>query len=275
MSLKLGYGYVLVDGVRINYYRTGDDKPAIILLHGTMDNGLCWNQLPLMLEPIFDVVMIDARGHGFSDAPQNDYATSDYSNDVLAVITALNLKEPILIGHSMGANTATLLAARRPGLIKCLVLEDPPWHVRQASITQEERVPFLEEQRNRINNLKALTFDNLIELCHERHPTWNESEYFQWAKAKQEVSPNIVVGLMDDQFSWQKEICYIKSPGLLITGNNNLGGIITRRGINQARNLWKNLTVVEVQDAGHNIRREQFTLYWKAVSSFLKAHTSK
>ena len=63
---KLFYGHVPVDGVRINYYRTGGEKPPIILLHGFSDNALSWNQVPVFLEADFDVVLIDARGHGSS-----------------------------------------------------------------------------------------------------------------------------------------------------------------------------------------------------------------
>ncbi|MFZ6021307.1 MAG: alpha/beta fold hydrolase, partial [Chloroflexota bacterium] len=58
---QLFYGHILSEGVRIQYYRTGGQKPPIILLHGLSDNALCWNRLPLVLEVEFDVIMLDAR----------------------------------------------------------------------------------------------------------------------------------------------------------------------------------------------------------------------
>ena len=41
-------------------------EAPLILLHGLTDNGLCWNQIPMLLEVEYDVIMPDARGHGVS-----------------------------------------------------------------------------------------------------------------------------------------------------------------------------------------------------------------
>jgi hypothetical protein len=51
---RLFYGSFQSDDARIHYYRTGDLKPPVILLHGFTDNGLCWNQIPLLLELEYD-----------------------------------------------------------------------------------------------------------------------------------------------------------------------------------------------------------------------------
>lgn len=70
---KLFYGHVRVQDVKIHYYRTGEEKPAVVLLHGFGDSALSWSRLALRLEPDYDVIMIDARGHGLSDGPELGY----------------------------------------------------------------------------------------------------------------------------------------------------------------------------------------------------------
>lgn len=54
-------GDVIANGIRIHYYRTGGDKPPLVLSHGATDNGLCWVRLTRALESEYDVIMPDAR----------------------------------------------------------------------------------------------------------------------------------------------------------------------------------------------------------------------
>ena len=52
-------GAVVVDGVRLNYHRTGGDgKPVLVLLHGITDDGLCWTRVARDLEADHDIVKI-------------------------------------------------------------------------------------------------------------------------------------------------------------------------------------------------------------------------
>ena len=55
-------GYVVANGIRIHYWRTGGAKPALVLAHGSSDDGLCWTNLAKELTDQYDVIMFDARG---------------------------------------------------------------------------------------------------------------------------------------------------------------------------------------------------------------------
>ncbi|MCA6319719.1 alpha/beta fold hydrolase, partial [Phenylobacterium sp.] len=59
-------GEVAVSGGQLAYHRTGGDGPPLVLSHGLTDNGLCWTRLAEALAPDFDIIMLDARGHGAS-----------------------------------------------------------------------------------------------------------------------------------------------------------------------------------------------------------------
>ena len=62
-------GDISSDGIRIHYYLTGGvDQSPLLLAHGFTDNGLCWTRTADALMSDFDVVMVDARNHGFSGA---------------------------------------------------------------------------------------------------------------------------------------------------------------------------------------------------------------
>ena len=72
------------------------------------------------------VVAIDLRGHGRSDPPKSaSYAPDDYAHDVKAVADALNIREAVVVGHSLGSAVALALAAAHPSRVKGLLLVDP------------------------------------------------------------------------------------------------------------------------------------------------------
>jgi pimeloyl-ACP methyl ester carboxylesterase len=111
-------GEVVRDGTPIHYYRTGErGKPSVVLLHGFTDFGLCWAPVAADLAAEYDVVMIDAIGHGRSGGTERGFRKRAVT-DVLAVIDGLGLQRPALLGHSMGAGTAAEVAATAPATIR-------------------------------------------------------------------------------------------------------------------------------------------------------------
>src|SRR5689334_9107986 len=119
-------GDIEANGLRMHYTRTGDAKPPVVLAHGFSDDGLCWTSVAEILAADYDVVMVDARGHGKSVGPEQGYSSADHAADLAGVITGLGLQRPAVLGHSMGAATALVLAGAYPDLPRAILLEDPP-----------------------------------------------------------------------------------------------------------------------------------------------------
>ena len=112
--------------INIHYYRTGrGDLPPLVLCHGFSDNGLCWTRVAKALESEFDIIMMDARNHGLSG--RGKASLQKMVDDLASLIGALDLHQPALLGHSMGASMVADLAARYPALASRILLEDPPW----------------------------------------------------------------------------------------------------------------------------------------------------
>ena len=55
---------------------------------------------------------MDLRGHGFSDKPPRGYALEDHVADILQLLVALDLRRPIILGHSAGGTIAAFVAGR-------------------------------------------------------------------------------------------------------------------------------------------------------------------
>jgi pimeloyl-ACP methyl ester carboxylesterase len=95
-------------GLRLHVREWGPlDGPAILLIHGWSQNHLCWaKQYESTLAHDFRLVALDLRGHGMSDAPlEPEHYTEArlWADDVAAIIDALSLDRPVLVGWSYGA----------------------------------------------------------------------------------------------------------------------------------------------------------------------------
>ncbi len=97
-------------------------KP-VLALHGWLDNAASFSALGPLLAGC-RVVAVDMPGHGLSDHQSwnGPYHLVDYVKVVLDAADTLGWNEFCLLGHSLGANVATLVAAIAPKRISELVL---------------------------------------------------------------------------------------------------------------------------------------------------------
>jgi non-heme chloroperoxidase len=92
-------------GLKLSVQETGDPQgKPILFIHGFSQCCLAWNkQLHSDLATDFRLVAMDIRGHGRSEKPRDVYGDSKlWADDVQAVITALDLEQPVLSGWSYG-----------------------------------------------------------------------------------------------------------------------------------------------------------------------------
>ncbi|MFJ4955607.1 alpha/beta fold hydrolase [Streptomyces sp. NPDC088739] len=117
---------VTVDGVRLAHRVSGPEgAPPVVPVHGRGENATTWDRIAAELAADRRVYAVDLRGHGLSDRP-GGYGFDAFRDELGGFLKALGLICATVVAHSMGAGAACLLAAREPGLIGGLVLEEPP-----------------------------------------------------------------------------------------------------------------------------------------------------
>jgi len=118
------------DGVELKVTAFGGDGPPILLLHGLMGCAATWSEPASWLAAHGRVVAVDARGHGRSGA-RGPWTTQRMAADVTELLDATG--PGVVIGHSMGGLHGLVAAARRPDLVRGLVVEDMAVDFRGAS----------------------------------------------------------------------------------------------------------------------------------------------
>src|ERR1700730_18672999 len=103
-----------VDGVHLSYTDRGEGTP-VVLIHGNVVTGEDWNTsgvADLLLTGHRDIIF-DRPGFGHSDRPLGSLWTADQQAEVLhKALIQLNVRRPILVGHSWGTRVALALAVR-------------------------------------------------------------------------------------------------------------------------------------------------------------------
>ncbi|MBW2372664.1 MAG: alpha/beta hydrolase [Deltaproteobacteria bacterium] len=100
----------------------GREAP-ILLVHATGFHARCWDPVIRRLGERH-VIAVDQRGHGRSQKIEITH-WKDLGQDLAAFVEALDLRDVLGVGHSMGAHAMVDAAATRPGRFRRLVLIDP------------------------------------------------------------------------------------------------------------------------------------------------------
>jgi pimeloyl-ACP methyl ester carboxylesterase len=263
--------YIVANGLRQHFMRTGGNKPVLILLHGFTDSGRGWLRLARALEAEFDVIMPDARGHGLSGGPEDGYSPEILMEDTAAFICEMGLEKPFLMGHSNGALTAAGVAAKYPELVKAIVVEDPPWgEPRPALKSSEAGEPwpgFNAWYTSWIDWHKALRTQTPEErIANSRQflspgaLKWPREELLALLEGQAQFNLDIMkyAPLVPDKTPWRDTVEQIECPMLLLAADaKNMGGI-SPETVRQITAGWRNprSRYVSFEGVGHFIHLE-------------------
>jgi len=269
---------LLVNGVRLHYYRTGKgDKRPLVLVHGFSDNGLCWTPVARDFESEYDVIMPDMRAHGLSERVKPGEKV-DMAADLAELIRNLGLVRPIVAGHSMGAMITYEIGVRFPELASALVLEDPPWWLSRPVQTPPPSEPAENPFAKWVKSLSTQTLDELLAQYRKDHPNWPEELVRPMCESKKQLDP-MVLDIMTDRMhsqeeNWLTTLQNITHPMLVFAANPELGGIVTPEVVVKVRQLNPKVIIANIPDVGHLIRFDNFSAFMDAIRAFLKQVTA-
>lgn len=118
--------FVEADGRQLAVYDTGGDGAPVLLIHGLGTNLSVWRgTIPALEAAGRRVVALDLPGYGLSEKEGVSGTMSDFAAAVLGVADALCLRQPDVVGLSMGGQVALTLALEHPDRVGRLALLSP------------------------------------------------------------------------------------------------------------------------------------------------------
>lgn len=248
--------------------------PGVLLLHGLMGRAAHWAHTARWLAARHRAVALDQRGHGRSEKPADGpFDRGTYVADAEAAVEQLGLAPVTLIGHSMGALTAWQLAARRPDLVRALVICDmrasalgaasqaewaewfASWPLPFATLADVRK--WFGEDDPRLERPSAPRGDFFAEIMTERSDGWRPVfSRRQMLKARATWAHDA---------HWE-ELALVECPTLVVRGPDSELG---RAEAQEMVRVLPRGQYAEVTEAGHLVHYDQPEGWRRAVEPFL------
>ncbi|MFJ8951671.1 MULTISPECIES: alpha/beta fold hydrolase [unclassified Streptomyces] len=256
--------------------KTGEvgHNPGVLLLHGLMGRASHWAGTTRWLAERHRAVALDQRGHGQSDKPpEGPFDREAYVLDAEEALVQLGLEPAVLIGHSMGALTAWQLAARRPDLVRGLVICDMRASALGAASQREWEDWF------KAWPLPFATLADVRKWFGEDDP-WVERPNPARGEFYAEVMTETPDGwrpvfsrrqMLEARSTWVfdahwEELAAVQCPALVLRG---LDGELGRAEAQEMVRVLPRGVYAEVADAGHLVHYDQPEAWRSAVEPFL------
>ncbi|MDX3763911.1 alpha/beta fold hydrolase [Streptomyces sp. AK02-04a] len=263
---------------QFHYLAWGTDRPTnppAVLLHANAGSAASWSRMGPALTDRFRVFAPDLRGHGASvKPPVGSYGLREAADDIRAFLDALELTEPLLIGHSWGAAVALVLATgaetNQPApALSGLVLEDPPAAM---SPTRQN------QQLNDLTRAITLPAEDLREVLTVVHPDWEDTDVNSLVEGFQNADPHIAKSLVSDgarSGPLLPLLTQLTQHTLLLRADPAHGGSLSTPDWTQARQLLpRGSMAVDLPGIPHDIHRSQFSHYMHLIRTFTAPPTS-
>ncbi len=263
-------------------------KQALVFIHGLGSYLKFWRyQLDAFAARGYRVIAVDLPGYGKSDKPASfPYTTEAMADAVRELTRIVGVEKPILVGHSMGGQTALSYAIRFPEDLRALVLTSPAgfeeFSRREKEWLKKVITVRLIEQSDEYGIWGSVRRSNfhrwrpeLDWLIEERVRVAQGPEFDRYAYANVKT----VAGLADDDFV-RKSLGDVKAPTIILYGDSDelipnpfLHGGFTSSIMRYGHEHIPGSTLVQLSGCGHTIQMDCPREYNEAVVAFLAGLT--
>ena len=244
--------------------------PPLVLVHGIGSRAESWWPVLGPLAERFHVYAVDLRGHGGSGKPGAGYLLDDYAADLGALLDALGLERPFVLGHSLGAMTTMLWAVQQPGRAARIVLEDPPLRTEPAIL----------DAFDGWMQLNAAPLEAVAFWYQSEHPDWSWEECRRRAESITSTHPAVFAELRAASEEALAQpgpgrdprldaLAAIDAPTLLVRGDPDLGSMVGPDDVAEIAAAAPQVVVRRIPGTGHSIHREQPEAFVREVVGFL------
>ncbi len=246
----------------------GKGKPLLIL-HGLLGMGDNWITLGRQYaENAYEVHLIDQRNHGKS-FHDDDMTYDDMVEDLYNYVSAYELKDFDLLGHSMGGKTAMFFALQYPDLLRKIIVVDiapkkyPPHHhfifdaIKKIDLSSFSSRRELEQYVLQYIDSPAIVRFILKNLARD------ENKSFVW-KANMSVLSESLQELGEALPPMQVS----RIPALFVKAADS--PYILSEDFNLIKAHFPNSMIVQISKSGHWIHAEQPVIFFNKTINFLQ-----
>ena len=258
---------IKANGIHINYELSGKKGAQVVVLsHSLSCSLLMWNPQMDALNPYFQVLRYDIRGHGNTGAPSGAYTLELLAQDVIGLLDALDMDRVHFVGLSLGGMIGQSLALNNPSRLKSLGLCDTTAYV------PTEAQPLWQE---RMDEARKKGMEALLEQTMERWftPSFLRQNSKTVALIRAQLLATPVSGYIGcaeaiRKLNYLDRLSEIKMPTLIIVGAEDPGTPVSASEAMHKR--ISNSRLVILPSARHLSSVEQAGAFNAALLKFLR-----
>jgi pimeloyl-ACP methyl ester carboxylesterase len=252
---------------KLHFSEAGQGTP-VVLLHGFPLSSAIWKQQRESLAEHFRVITPDLRGHGRSPAPTGVYEMEAMARDVLALLDSLDIKQAVLMGHSMGGYVTLAAWKCAPKRLLAMALIDS----QAAADTEEGRQRRLKLAENVAANGSFVAADAMLPRLFAPGRTAGDTVWEQVRALILNTPPNGIIGALHGmaiRHNASTLLATIDVPVLVVAGENDQ--IIPVAKAEQLASAVSKGKLTVIANAGHMTMLEQPAATTRAIHDFLRA----
>ncbi len=261
--------------------------PPLVLFHGVTR---CWRDFNALLPALIErwqIFAVDHRGHGNSSRVPQHYRIADFAADAAAFMDAHISKPAILIGHSLGAMVAAVVASERPDRVRALVMEDPPGTTLAGNFRQSRfHLQFTNTARllTTARDVESLTRELAnMDVQRPRDGTIVRFSDIRdlnairfGAECLLQMDPAVLAPLVQGRWlegmDWFGSVSKIKCPTLLLQADPTCGGMLNEDEAGRITSLIPHCARVDLPGVSHAIHSTQPDRMLALITNFLETN---
>ena len=257
---------ILVNGCNYHYEISGTGKETILFSHGLLWSGFLFHKQVEFLKNKYRVITYDHRGQGQTEVTKDGYEMDNLYKDAVQLIEKLALGAVHFVGLSMGGFVGMRLAARRPDLVKSLILLETSCQAEPNTFKYsilKSIVSFFGVRLVTQPVMNIMFGDTFLNDKSRKA----EKKLFEDELNKNKKTIIRAVDGVIKRKGIEKELSNIVCPTLIMVGEEDKATIPEK-----ARNIHKRIpqsTLVYIKNAGHSSSIEAPEAVNKAISDFL------
>ena len=272
--------FIEVNGVNLRYFSWGSESnPKMICLHGHTGQAHIWDKFAQEMSESYHVLAFDQRGHGASSYARDGYDRDKFVNDLDAIIDTLKIDRVTLVGLSMGGWHSILYTSEfHPEKVEKIIIvdigpessEEFKKSFEENGVRVEPKIKFesFEEAFNEARSNNPWVSDENLTQDLKNRLNENKDGTWQW-----KADPNLIIPPLKDGTDqnlirrYWEGLANINCPILEIQGMEStlLSSELKEKMIAVA----KNLSWIEIPNAGHVVTVDQPDLFIEATREFL------
>ncbi|WP_248960852.1 alpha/beta fold hydrolase [Sphaerisporangium perillae] len=231
--------------VRLHALDYGGDGRPLVVLPGITSPAITMDFVARRIGDLVRPIVLDVRGRGLSDGG-GTYSLEEYAEDTEALIRGLGLEAPLLLGHSMGARIAAVVAVRARVPLRGTVLTDPP-------MSGPGRGPYPTSLEVFLAQLEQAKRGTDADEVARSWPRWARREQelrARWLSSCDERAITLTHRGFETEefFDWWPAV---PAPTTLIYGADS--PVVTAAGAEEAARANPAATLLKIPDAGHMV----------------------